>query len=53
MKMNGGDLKTKKGLNTPLVPRVWQLYFFLPKVWKVTKLVLVVLKSDQVNHSVS
>ena len=30
-----------------------KLYFFLPRVWKVTKLVLVVLKSDQVSPSVS
>ena len=36
-----------------LVPRVWKLYFFLHMVWKVIKLVLVVLKSDQVSPFVS
>jgi hypothetical protein len=46
-------LSFEVGLNTLLVPRVWKLYFFFLKVWKVTKLVLVVLKSDQVSSSVS
>jgi hypothetical protein len=45
--------KLKKGLNTLLVLRVSNFYFFLPKIWKVTKLVIVVLKSDQINHSIS
>jgi hypothetical protein len=47
------DLIYLKGLNTLLVPRIWKLYFFLPRVWKVTKLVIVVLKNDQVSPSVS
>jgi hypothetical protein len=42
-----------QGLNTLLVPMVWKFYFFLPRVWKITKLVLMVLKSDQVSPFVS
>jgi hypothetical protein len=42
-----------KGLNTLSILRVSKLYFFLSRVYKVTKLVLVVLKSNQINISVS
>jgi hypothetical protein len=44
----GHDLKL--GLNISLVAKVWKLYFFFPKVWKVTKLVPMVLKSDQISR---